>query len=490
MKDDFGFRGGWDLRVLSASGVGGLLKDSMVYGMGNSAHVLLNVILLPLLTRLFSPPQYGIIELINTTMIILAVIMGFRFDGAMSRYYYEGRKKAASTCLYSLLTMSTAITVVLLLAAEPLQRVIRIPPEYLGTLQVALLTVPLQVLTGHFLMVMRLERRAVATSVILVAKTLVTLLACFVFLVWLRTGIVGLFLARIVGETVASIIGFTALRRFYIPFISVDLLKKFLLFSLAVPASIMGVFMIHIDKYFLAYYWTAADVGFFGAGVKISMVVWLLIYSFRQAWLPYAVSIMQHEAAPAIYANITRVFVATTLLLSLGLALFVEPIINIVAGPAYAVAAPTVGLLLAGHVVLGMGNLMGIGLFIREKPHYNNISSSIGLAVAIGLNVLLVPRYGFLGAAWAYFVSRLAVASLTWVIASRQYPVRYPITALYGMVFLFVGTMVALQQVTLGIHGRLALLVVAVLAVARVEMKHLKALVLQTSAQPVPEGIR
>ncbi len=127
---------------------------------------------------------------------------------------------------------------------------------------------------------------------------------------------------------------------------------------------------------------------------------------------------------------------------------------------------------------------------IREKPHYSNISSSIGLAVAIGLNVLLVPRYGFLGAAWAYFVSRLAVASLTWVIASRQYPVRYPITALYGMVFLFVGTMVALQQITLGIHGKLALLVVAVLAVARVEMKHLKALVLQTSAQPVPEGIR
>ena len=58
------------------------------------------------------------------------------------------------------------------------------------------------------------------------------------------------------------------------------------------------------------------------------------------------------------------------------------------------------------------------------------------------------------------------------------------------MVFLFVGTMVALQQITLGIHGKLALLVVAGLAVARVEMKHLKALVLQTSAQPVPEGIR
>ena len=38
--------------------------------MANSAHVLLNVFLLPLLTRLFSPPQYGIIELINTTMII------------------------------------------------------------------------------------------------------------------------------------------------------------------------------------------------------------------------------------------------------------------------------------------------------------------------------------------------------------------------------------------------------------------------------------
>jgi O-antigen/teichoic acid export membrane protein len=490
MENDSGFLGSRALRIVGASGVAGLLKDSVIYGMGNSAHVMLNVILLPLLTRMFSPHDYGIIELINTTMVILAVVVGFRIDGGMSRYFYERRREAASTSLYSLLAVSAAITIVLLLAAEPLQRIIRITPDHVGTLRVALLTVPLQVMTAHFLMVLRLERRAVATSAILVCKTLVTLVGCFVFLVWLRTGIVGLFLARIVGEVVGSTIGLAVLRQFYIPFFSMDLLKKYMVFSLAVPASIMSVFMSHIDRYFLAYYWTAAVVGFFGVGLRISMVVWLIIHSFHQAWLPFATSIMTQENAPAIYTKLTRAFVATALLLSLCLVLFVEPIINVVARPEYAVAAPVVGLLLAGHVVLGMGQLMGIGLFIREKPHYGNISSSIGLVATIGLNVLLVPRYGLMGAAWAYFLSRLIRASITWIMAVRFYPARYPIANLYGMIFLFVGAVVALQQVSLGLPGKLTLLGAAAVAVALVEMKHLKELVLQTSAQPVPGRIQ
>lgn len=64
-----------------------LLKDSAVYGIGSAVTKFLSLFLIPIFTRVFTPADYGTIDLItiSTSVIVMLLVMGM--DSAVARYY-------------------------------------------------------------------------------------------------------------------------------------------------------------------------------------------------------------------------------------------------------------------------------------------------------------------------------------------------------------------------------------------------------------------
>ncbi|MGA9267138.1 MAG: oligosaccharide flippase family protein, partial [Rhodomicrobium sp.] len=69
-----------------------LAKDAAVYGIGGALTKLLSLITFPLLARHFSVQDFGLIDLLNTAVLLLSVLLAFGLDSAVARFFYENEE--------------------------------------------------------------------------------------------------------------------------------------------------------------------------------------------------------------------------------------------------------------------------------------------------------------------------------------------------------------------------------------------------------------
>jgi O-antigen/teichoic acid export membrane protein len=86
-----------------------------------------------------------------------------------------------------------------------------------------------------------------------------------------------------------------------------------------------------------------------------------------------------------------------------------------------------------------------IGLVITKRTTVYPIATGIAASVSVAANVLLVPRSGMLGAAWATVIAYATLAAVTSVFSWRAYPIPYEWgrlarVAVAGAVAFFAGT--------------------------------------------------
>lgn len=90
-----------------------------------------------------------------------------------------------------------------------------------------------------------------------------------------------------------------------------------------------------------------------------------------------------------------------------------HPIMRLLFGAQFDEAAPALPILMGAFISISFGYLAGNMVVILELQRKFFRYAAIGLAVNAGLNVLLIPRYGFLAAAWVTLVTEVVVMLLT-----------------------------------------------------------------------------
>ena len=125
----------------------------------------------------------------------------------------------------------------------------------------------------------------------------------------------------------------------------------------------------------------------------------------------------EHDRAAELYQTATRSLVLITFPLYLVLAIFPAVILGIF-GPRYTTGASALAVLcLAMLINLGTGNITVV-LLMGGKSSWSAINAGVALIANIGLNLLLVPRFGILGAAIAWSVS-IAIDNIAAMIEVR-----------------------------------------------------------------------
>jgi O-antigen/teichoic acid export membrane protein len=90
-----------------------------------------------------------------------------------------------------------------------------------------------------------------------------------------------------------------------------------------------------------------------------------------------------------------------------------RPTMTFLFGPQFAAAAPALPILAGAFVSISFGYLAGNMVVILELQRRFVRYAAVGLIVNAALNVVLIPRYGFLAAAWVTLVTEVTVLSLS-----------------------------------------------------------------------------
>ncbi|QIZ69368.1 lipopolysaccharide biosynthesis protein [Oxynema aestuarii] len=428
-------------------------KDSIIYGVGGVAAKAITFFLLPIYTRLFTPTEYGIIEMLTVLSSFLGTLLTMGMDSAQSFYFFQQKDKGKqaqaeliTAILQWRLIWGTVIVGAALLIAPFLNQFFFEGQLTWHYFALAFCGCLFGRLMSQSVEVFRLLYRpwnylGITLSVTVISDTLGIFLV--LFLDW---GIVAFLVASAIASILGTILGWRGIRAY------IDWSKwhrqwwpKLLRFGAPLVPAGLGMYVLNTsDRWFIIHYQGQDALGLYAVGVKFAMIIALAVTTFRQAWWPIAMDALHTEEGPELFRTIARLY------LGLGTAAIVvmtaiSPfLVRWLTSPGYYSAYPIVGILAWSSLFYGFYLIGCAGIWKKEKTAWNPLLMGFAALLNIALDYIFVPRWGITGAAIATSTSFLVWNAIALVVSEKLWQIHYPIGALLLQIFTGIFTTTAI----------------------------------------------
>jgi O-antigen/teichoic acid export membrane protein len=272
----------------------------------------------------------------------------------------------------------------------------------------------------------RVEERSVAFVSASLANIFLTIGATLLLVVVLDEGPIGV----IVGNFTGTLIVYAVLLGYRREQLGLEfdrgLLREMNRFGVPLVPTALFLWVTNFsDRLFLVRLADTTEVGLYSVGVRIASALVLLLTAFRLAWPAFAYSIDDDREARRTYAYVLTYLVALTTWVATGLALLSPWIVDWIAAPAFAESSRVVGPLAFSTVAFAAYIVVAIGVGRAKRTQFNWVVTGAAAVVNVALNLLLIPRYGMMGAAIATVAAytTMFVGMVWW--SQRIYPVPY-----------------------------------------------------------------
>lgn len=408
-----------------------LAQHTLAYGLSGFVVPLVGLVTLPIYSRVFSPAEYGLLELGIVVTSIALVFADAGLSAAAQRHFYEYRPEQAAerrdvlfTALAATLALGLLVAAVLILLRETVaDRFLERSGEETLVAVVAA-TIPAITVATYFREIMRLGFR---TGAYLVSSALTAVLTgglgVFAVLV-LDLDVEGVFLGTLAASLVAVAYGAVAIRGDLAGRFSRRELAALLAYGLPlVPAAITAWVLLLVDRVILRRLEDLDAVGQYAIASRLSGVLALGMTAFILALGPYLLSVYAQspEQEKAVRGR-TLTYLAFVLGLgALALTLFSKDLTDLIA-PDYDEAHEAVGPLAFGAIGYGAASILLTGISLARRTMYVALLSTIAGAANIVLNLALIPLLGIVGAGLASAGGYGLLALLYYWAAQRVYP--------------------------------------------------------------------
>jgi O-antigen/teichoic acid export membrane protein len=408
-----------------------LLGDSSHYLVGVVAMGLVNVLLLPLYTRFLSQSDFGLYALVEVLALSLIALSGLGFPVAYLRGFAASGPGETSTLLGTMLSVNGLLAAVTgaglaIFLASPLSQ------HLLGgnARRFAWLLLPLillESLQSVLLTHLRARRKAASFS----WASAIRLLSIAALSIWLVAGrgegLLGVFKARVIGDAFACLVlwGLTASDLS----LSASLSSAWSMAKYGLPVMGSALIMMILDgagRFFLDHYGNLEQVGLYAVGVKISGVMRLLVVvPFGAAWGGLMFQIAKSARAPMMYSKLMSYLLVLSISVALVLSLFSPLLLDILATREYSGSLVSVPWLLLVQAAVVMQYPSSVGIYLASATRWLLPIFSCGVAVSLLLNRLLIPKFGILGAAWAWLGAWVIITVLLGWVGQHHYRLQY-----------------------------------------------------------------
>lgn len=488
-----------------------LAGQTAVYGMGTIVPRLLNYLLLtPFYTRIFAEGEYGIVTELYAYVAFLLVLLTYGMETSFFRFAGSEKNKdrVFSTALTSLFFTSLIFISFASFFAPEIAGFIRYEshPEYI--IYFAFI-VGIDAFTSIPFAHLRQQNRAFRFAWIKIINVSVNIFFNFFFLLfcpWFLKdnpdSFISIFYNQDIGvgyafisNLIASVVTLILLVPdiFQVKFTyNPSLLKKMLSYGL--PLLLVGLFgMINevSDKILFKFLITVppdvvndqeyilGQLGIYGANYRLAVLMTLFIQMFRYAAEPFFFSHAREENAKRLYATVMKYFIIFCLLIFLTVTLFLD-IFKYFIGPDFRGGLHIVPIILLANLFLGIFYNLSVWYKLTDKTRLGALIAMAGAVITIALNIVLVPKYGYTGAAWAHLACYFSMVVLSFMLGRIHYRIDYDFRNI-GIYFALAAGIYALSRsldtggamITFGLHA-LYILAFLVFAITFEKKKYLK----------------
>jgi O-antigen/teichoic acid export membrane protein len=421
-------------------------KHTFIYAIGSAIQTLVGFILVPIYTHFLSPAEYGQLEILNTILLILTMLLSFGFASAILKVHErdcpteEEKKKAIGTMYFFVIPLATIFSLLAFLFIKSLARLTLGNIEYANLILLTLVTNIITIFLALSFAVLRTKEKSISYVLLSLLKFILILIFNIYFVTKLNLGIFGILSGNLIAQVISSVIFLPSVAKYAKFVISKRLLSKLLSFGMAIiPASIAMWIMDLSDRYFLKHFSDFTEVGLYSLGYKVGMVISvLLVVPFQLSWPTISFALAKRADVRKIYSKVLTYFFLISSFLALGVSLFSSQIVKLLAPESFYSAARVIPLISFSYVFYGIHFVISPGLHLMEKTKYYPLLVGIPAVLNLILNYYFVPIYGIMGAAMTTFVCFVFMVILTYFVSNHFYPVKYEWSRLLKITFVLI----------------------------------------------------
>lgn len=455
-----------------ANPIKSLIGQTAIYGVSSIIGRFVNYLLIPFYSYIFATNDYGIVTELTAYVTIFLVLLTYGMETAYFRYCQNekySRNTIYSTAITSLSVSSVLFIILVFIFGQKIATFIAYEqhPEYIILLGC---TVALDAFSAIPFAKLRIENKARRFAIIKLANIAINVFFNIFFL-FLLPKIAGndnfifrifypgihigyIFIAYFISSIFTLVLLFPELKAAFKDF-SYDfkLLRNMLEYGFPILlAGLAGMFIESLDRILLKYLITVpgnishlgtisnavvdnsvidesnkyvmSQLGIYGANGKIAVIMTLFLQAFRYAAEPFFFNYSKKEDSRLIYAKVMKYFVAFSLFVFLGVTLFID-VIKFIIGPDYRSGLVVVPMLLMGKIFFGIVFNLSIWYKLKNLTKYGAYLAFLGAVCSVGLNIILIPYFGYIGAAWASVIAYFAMMVVSYLLENKYFSIPY-----------------------------------------------------------------
>lgn len=460
-----------------------LAKDTAIYGMSSIIGRFLNYLLVPLYTAKISAASggYGVITNMYAYTALLMVILTYGMETTFFRFANkegENAQRVYATTLTMVGTTSLLFVALVFLFLSPLSGLMGYAdhPSYVWVMFTTVAIDAFQCIPFAYLRYKKRPLRFAALKLLFIGLNITLNIIYYLvmggtevgyafYINLVCTGSITFFFWRELREGFSAGVGSWPECR--------ALMGRMLSYSWPILVlGIAGILNQTADKILFPYLYHGADahaqLGIYGAASKIAMIMAMITQAFRYAYEPFVFGKAKERDNRDTYAQAMKYFLIFTLLAFLFVVGYID-ILRFIIGRDYWEGLKVVPIVMAAEIMMGVYFNLSFWYKLIDKTIWGAYFSGIGCLVLVAINVIFVPRYGYMACAWAGFAGYGVAMTLSYIVGQRKYPIAYPIGRCLSYValavVLCVGMLLANKYLSMWLAVAANTLLIAVFAV-------------------------
>jgi O-antigen/teichoic acid export membrane protein len=434
-----------------------LAKETAIYGISSIVGKFLNWMLVPLYTYVLQQQSdYGIVTNLYAWTALLLVILTYGMETGFFRFANkegENPQTVYKTSLIALFSTSLLFAVVCVVWQVPIAVALGYPThsEFIAMLGVvvamdAFASIPFAYLRykKHPLQFAALKLLFVFLNIVL---NLFFLVLCpkiqdwGIIASWYNPdyGVGYVFVANIMATAIQTMFLLPAILEGFkssgaqecrcLGVFSWKLLGQMLKYSL--PLLVLGVCGIMnqtLDRILFPFFYTGADaqtqLGIYGACFKVAMVMMMFTQAFRYAYEPFVFAKHKDKQSVAAYADAMKYYIVFSYMILLGMIFYLD-LLKFIIAPSYWEGLKIVPIVLWTYIFQGVYFNLSFWYKLTDKTQWGAYFSIIGVVITFGLQVVFVPRIGYMASALSSTVCYMVIMLLSYFMGRKHLTIPY-----------------------------------------------------------------
>jgi len=422
------------------------VENSFIYMLPLFVSGIFPFVTMPILTRILTKEDYGILALAQIYAILVVGFANFGMSASYDRNFfkYKNDKIKSAQLLYS--TLFFVILNFVFLASltfffrNTFAKLIIRDAQYGNLLFVALCAQFSITVSYYYYSYFKNSELAKKFTAYTIAQNIINVVLSLFMVAYLKTGVIGIVYAQLLS----GLIIFSAQSYKFLIMLKPSLDKSILLESIKIsypltPTIFFGVIGTQFDKYMIGLLATVGGVGIYSIGQKVASVSFTFMTAIQNVFSPQVYKRMfdlKEKGGESVGTYLTP-FVYVSTALALILAIFSEEIISILTPVSYHGAIDVVTVLAMYYGFLFFGKISPMQLIYSKKTYMCSLLSTVSIGFNVALNILFIMKWGAVGAAWGTFLAALISGSVYFIVAQRYYLIKWEYLKVGSVFFIF-----------------------------------------------------